>query len=91
MFSGGNIIKATGVSMFRKSLKENLDSVFKNKETLIVTRPENENVVVISEDCYNDFVREINNLKYMLKLKQAEEEIEQGEYVTFDLSSDKFE
>lgn len=85
MLLEGNVVKATGVSTFRKSLKENLDRVIKNKEVLIVTRPEDENIVVLSEDRFNDVMREISNLKYLLKLKKAEEEIDKGNYVAFDI------
>lgn len=85
MLLEGNVVKATGVSTFRKLLKENLDRVVKNEEVLIVTRPEDENVVVLSEDRFNDVMREISNLKYLLKLKKAEEEIERGKTVTFDI------
>lgn len=85
MLLEGNVVKATGVSTFRKSLKENLDRVIKNKEILIVTRPGDENIVVLSEVHFNDVMREISNLKYLLKLKNAEEEIDKKSCVPFDV------
>lgn len=82
----GGVIKATSVSTFRKNLKLTLDNVYLNHETLIVTRPDDQNVVVIGEDQFNGMVREINNLNYLLKVKKADEQIKEGNYHEVDFN-----
>lgn len=85
--TAGGLIKATGVSTFRKHLKKALDDVYNNNKSLIVTRPEDENVVVLSEELFNDFQKEINNLKYLLKISESDKEIEQGKIHKIDLET----
>lgn len=48
-----SVIKATSVSTFRKQLKASLDNVYLNQEILIVKRPDNQNVVVVGENKFN--------------------------------------
>lgn len=79
------IIKATSVSTFRSNLKDNLDAVYFENQVLIVTRPEDENVVVISEFQFNEILRKFNNIEYLLKLEKADKEIENGDIFSFDL------
>ena len=47
LFSGEII--ATGVTISRKNLKKSMDDVYRRNLTLIVTRPDDKNIVVISE------------------------------------------
>lgn len=62
------VIKATNVTTFRNNIKKYLDQVSEEDVTLIVTRTDDKNVVVISETEYESMVKHINNLKYHLKL-----------------------
>lgn len=80
-------IKATGVSTFRTNLKTTLDDVFTKHQTLIVTRPDDENVVVISENYYNELQKEISNLQYLLKLAKADQEIDEGKLIKMNLDN----
>lgn len=54
-------LKTTNISTFKKNFKSALDNVCHNQETLLITRPEDENVVVISESAYNEILKQVNN------------------------------
>jgi len=75
-------------SDFRKNLKENLDNICDNKDLLIVARPHNKNVVVISLDEYNSWKETMylsstsNNRK---RLEDAIRNTELGVYETHAL------
>lgn len=47
---------ATNYSDFRDNMKSRLDQVTDDFESLIVTRKDNKNVVVISEEAYNNLL-----------------------------------
>lgn len=53
---GGAIMQAVNYSNLRSNLKQILDNVTNNFETVIVTRKNNENVVVMSEAEYNNLM-----------------------------------
>lgn len=80
------LFKATGVSTFRNNLKKTLDDVYSKNQALIVTRPDDENVIIISERQFHELQRELNNLNYLKKLADADKEIENGDFVKFDFS-----
>ncbi len=50
---------AVNYTQFRNEMKSHLDLVTDNYETIIVTRKENKNVVVISEESYNNLMENI--------------------------------
>ena len=56
---------AVNYSDLRQHLKKYLDSVFNDHEPLIVTRKNNENVVILSVDDYNS----LNETQYLLSTK----------------------
>lgn len=66
-------------------LHEYFDKVCDQAETVFVTREQEKNVVIISEDKYNAMLREINNAKFIEKLDISEEQIQNGEVVTMTL------
>lgn len=49
-------MEVVNYSEFRKHLKENLDRACDNAEVIVVSRPQNKNVVVISLDEYNSWM-----------------------------------
>ena len=49
-------MNAISYSEARKRLKEYLDHVYENHDPLIITRKNNENVVVLSLDDYNSLI-----------------------------------
>lgn len=48
-------------------------------ETLVVSRPKNENVVIISEKEYNEMAKAKRNEEYLKKLDHSFAQLEQGE------------
>ena len=54
----------------RDNFKSLCDKVF-NGETLIISRPKNENVVMISEIEYNDFLKAKRNAEYLSMLDKS--------------------
>ena len=51
---------AVNYSQFREQLKSHMDNVTENFETVIVTRKENKNVVMISEKTYNNMLENMH-------------------------------
>ena len=56
------------------------DKVF-HGETLIVSRPKNENVVIVSENEYNELMKAKRNADYLAMLDQSITEAESGGFV----------
>ena len=53
-----------------------------NGETVIVSRKENKNVVIISEAEYNELAKAKKNAEYLAKLNRADEQIGNGQVIT---------
>jgi len=58
-------MEAVNYSDLRQNLKKYLDSVYHDHDPLIVTRKNNENVVILSIDDYNA----LNETQYLLSTK----------------------
>ena len=65
----------------RENFKSLCDKVFRG-ETLIVSRPKNENIVMISETEYNDIMKAKRNADYLAMLDKSIAEAEAGGFVT---------
>lgn len=76
-----NLIKATNITTLRTHLKEKLEDVVEEKATLIVTRNNDKNVVIVSEDKFNEMIKLINNLEYELKLRRSFEQANGSEVI----------
>lgn len=50
---------AVNYTQFRNEMKSHLDLVTDCYETMVVTRKENKNVVILSEDTYNNLLENI--------------------------------
>ena len=61
---------ATKQMDLRANIKKYFDLAF-NGETIVVSRKENKNVVVISEQEYNELQRAKRNAEYLAKLIEA--------------------
>lgn len=61
----------------RDNLKYLCDKVFRG-ETLIVSRPKNENVVMISETEYNEMMKAKRNAEYLAMIDKSMAEAEAG-------------
>ena len=65
----------------RENFKMFCDRVFKG-ETLIVSRPKNENVVMLSENEYNEMLKARKNAEYLTMLDRSIAEAEAGGFVS---------
>ena len=64
----------------RANIKKYFDLAF-NGQTVVVSRKENKNVVVISEKEYNDLQKAKRNAEYLAHLDRSFEQLERGEVV----------
>lgn len=64
----------------RDNFKKLCDKVFQG-ETLIISRPKNENIVMVSESEYNDMIKAKQNAQYLAMLDKSMAEAEAGEFV----------
>ena len=53
-------MQAVNYTQFRDNMKTYLDTVTDNFETIIVTRKKSQNVVLISEDVYNNLIENLH-------------------------------
>lgn len=72
---------AVNYSTLREQLKGYMDEVTDNYETVIVTRKNNKNVVMLSEEAYNNLMENVylmgNKANYDW-LMQSKEQLEKG-------------
>ncbi len=81
----------TTVSDFRKDIKNYLDSVSKNFETLIINRGKDSGIVVMSLQEYNSLMatnHELSSRKNELRLDTAIEKLKKGAMLEKDLIED---
>lgn len=69
----------------RDNFKTLCDKVF-NGETLIISRPKNENVVMLSEYEYNEMIKAKNNADYLAMIDKSMAEAKAGGFITKSLS-----
>ena len=78
---------ATNYSEVRNNLKAYCYKATKDYETIIITRKNNENVVLMSEEEYNNLMENLyirSNLKYYQKLVESIKEVEKGNVNNLD-------
>ena len=69
----------------RNNLKDVLDKVAEDCETVIVTRKEEKNVVLMSLEQYNNLVENdfiFGNKKYLNRLLESKKQVEQGKVIS---------
>ena len=79
---------ATNYSEVRNNLKTYCDKATKDYETIIITRKNNENVVLMSEEVYNNLMENLyirSKLKYYQRLVESIKEVEKGNVKEHDL------
>lgn len=64
----------------RDNFKSLCDKVFQG-ETLIISRPKNENVVMLSETQYNEMMKAKRNAEYLAHLDRSFAQLERGEVI----------
>jgi antitoxin YefM len=72
---------AVNYSTIRSKLKDYCDRVTDDNETIIVTRKDEKNVVIMSLDMYNDIMRAARNAEYLDVIDRSMEQIKQGKVV----------
>ncbi|MBQ5673471.1 MAG: type II toxin-antitoxin system Phd/YefM family antitoxin [Lachnospiraceae bacterium] len=65
----------------RDNFKSLCDKVF-NGETLIISRTQNENIVMLSENEYNEMLKAKKNADYLTMLDKSIAEAEAGGFIT---------
>ena len=73
---------AANYSTVRSNLKDYCDKATDENETVIVTRKGEKNIVIMSLDKYNAFMKAIRNAEYIDKIDKSIEQIEKGKVVT---------
>ena len=68
----------------RDNFKSLCDKVF-GGETLIISRPKNENVVLMSEKEYNEIMKAARNAEYLAKLDRSQEQLQSGNTISFSM------
>ena len=69
----------------RDNFKSLCDKVF-NGETLIISRPKNENVVMLSEAEYNEIMKFKKNADYLAMIDKSIAEAEAGGYIVKNIA-----
>ena len=72
---------AVNYSTIRSNLKDYCDKATDENETVIVTRKDEKNVVLISLEKYNEFIRNMKNTEYLNKIDKAFKQVEEGKVV----------
>lgn len=69
---------AVNYSTIRNNLKNYCDEATDNGETVIVTRKEEKNVVIMSLDKYNQLVKAAKNAEYLAMIDRSIEQLAAG-------------
>jgi len=75
---------AVNYTTMRNNLENVLDKVSDDCETIIITREEEKNVVIMSLEKYNNMVENdfiFGNKKYYNRLLESKRQLEQGKFV----------
>lgn len=84
MYGGSGRMLAVNFTNMRENFKTYCDKVNDDYETIIITRKDNKNVVMISQDEYNNIMENLyimSNKKYYDRLVESRKQIERGEMV----------
>jgi len=76
---------AVNYSTIRNNLKGYCDKVTDERETVIVTRKDEKNVVLLSLEEYNALTKAARNAVYLNKLDRARAQLDRGEGKTYEL------
>lgn len=79
---------AVNYSTVRNNLKDYCDKVSDEAETVIVTRKNEKNIVMMSLEQYNQIMKAMNNAEYLAKLDRAFQQLEAGAGQQHELTED---
>lgn len=77
---------AVNYSTIRNNLKDYCDKATDESETVIVTRKNEKNVVLMSLDQYNEIMKALRNAEYLAKIDRAFQQLENGMGQQHDLT-----
>lgn len=66
----------------RDNFKEWCDKISMG-ETVVISRPRNENIYMINESVYNELMKAKRNAEYLAMLDESEEQLRRGDTITF--------
>lgn len=69
---------AVSYSTIRNNLKDYCDQATDNNETIIVTRKEEKNVVLLSLEKYNQIIKAARNAEYLAMIDRGIEQLASG-------------
>ena len=72
---------AVNYSTIRNNLKDYCDKATDQYETVIVTRKDEKNIVILSLEKYNDMMRAAHNAEYLDMIDRSMEQARQGKVV----------
>jgi antitoxin YefM len=78
---GGDFVIAVNYTNARENFKKYCDAVVRDFETVIVTRKQDENVVIMSETAYNNLMENLyirNNKEDYSQLLESVEQLKRG-------------
>lgn len=76
---------AVNYSTIRNNLKSYCDQATDNNETIIVTRKNEKNIVIMSLEQYNSMLKAAQNAEYLAKLDRSLEQLEKGQGTAHEL------
>lgn len=82
---------AVNYSFFRENMKKYMDKTTDEYETVIVTRKNNKNVVILSEETYNNMLENIyimSNKENYSRLLNGKENVEKNNIKEYSLLED---
>ena len=62
-----------------------VSNLINSGETVLISRPKNENLVIISEKEYNELEKARRNVEYMNMIENSVNEIETGKTISFTM------
>lgn len=69
---------AVNYSTIRNNLKSYCDQATDNNETVIVTRKNEKNIVIMSLEQYNEIMKAARNTEYLAKIDRGIDQLENG-------------
>ena len=73
---------AVNYSTIRSNLKDYCDKATDENETIIVTRKDEKNVVLISLEKYNHVMKALRNAEYLEMIDKSMRQIKEGKIIT---------
>lgn len=76
---------AVNYSTIRNNLKSYCDQATDNNETVVVTRKNEKNIVIMSLEQYNSITKAARNAEYLAKIDRSIEQLNNGEGTLHEL------